>query len=381
MTIRTTLSDELGIEHPIYAFTVHKEVAAAVSRAGGLGVLGALRFSPEELEEELTWIDEHVDGKPYGVDVVMPAAYAGADISEPDQLLQQLQAMIPEEHRRFVEGVLEQHGVPPLPDGEQVRELLGWTDATARPQVDIALSHPICLLANALGPPPKDIVEQAHRRGVKVAALVGKVEQALAQMEVGVDVIVAQGTEAAGHTGEVSSLVLWPDVVDAVHPRPVLAAGGIGTGRQMAAALALGTQGAWTGSIWLTVEEADVPDIVRRKLFAAGSRDTVRTRAWTGKPARLLRTAWTDAWDDPANPKPLQMPLQFFLTAEATHRIFRAENEELIGMPVGQIVSRMNELRKTQDVVTEMARECEETIARLQTMVSALVGRGSSPPS
>jgi NAD(P)H-dependent flavin oxidoreductase YrpB (nitropropane dioxygenase family) len=375
VSIRTPLSDELGIEHPIYAFTVHKEVAAAVSRAGGLGVLGALRFSPEELDEELTWIDEHVDGKPYGVDVVMPAAYAGADISDPEELLRQLQGMIPAGHKEFVERVLSDHGVPPLPDGEQVRELLGWTDATARPQVEIALAHPICLLANALGPPPEDVVDQAHAKGVKVAALVGKVEQALAQVEVGVDVIVAQGTEAAGHTGEVSSLVLWPDVVDAVHPRPVLAAGGIGTGRQMAAALAVGTQGAWTGSIWLTVEEADVPDIVRRKLFAAGSRDTVRTRAWTGKPARLLRTAWTEAWDDPANPKPLQMPLQFFLTAEATHRIFRAENEELIGMPVGQIVSRMNELRKTEDVVREMARECEETIARLQSLVSERIPR------
>ena len=375
LSIRTPLSEELGIEHPIYAFTVHKEVAAAVSRAGGLGVLGALRFSPEELDEELTWIDEHVDGRPYGVDVVMPAAYAGAGIDDPEQLVQQLQTMIPEEHRAFVERVLAEHGVPPLPDGEPVRELLGWTDATARPQVDVALKHPICLLANALGPPPKDVVDLAHEHGVKVAALVGKVEQARAQVEVGVDVIVAQGTEAAGHTGEVASMVLWPDVVDAVAPRPVLGAGGIGTGRQMAAALALGTQGAWTGSIWLTVEEADVPDVVRRKLIAAGSRDTLRTRAWTGKPARLLRTAWTDAWDDPENPKPLQMPLQFFLTAEATHRIFRSENEELIGMPVGQIVSRMNEIRRTEDVVREMARECEETLARLHSLVGERLGQ------
>jgi NAD(P)H-dependent flavin oxidoreductase YrpB (nitropropane dioxygenase family) len=368
MSIRTPLSEELGIEHPIYAFTVHKEVVAAVSRAGGLGVLGALRFSPEELEQELMWMDEHVDGKPYGVDVVMPASYAGAGIGDLGELMEQLQGMIPAEHREFVERVLSDHGVPPLPEGEQVRELLGWTDTTARPQVDVALSHPISLLANALGPPPKDIVDLAHEHGVKVAALVGKVEQALAQVEVGVDVIVAQGTEAAGHTGEVASMVLWPDVVDAVAPRPVLGAGGIGTGRQMAAALALGTQGAWTGSIWLTVEEADVPEVLRRKLIAAGSRDTLRTRTWTGKPARLLRTGWTDAWEDPANPKPLQMPLQWFLTAEAQHRIFRSENEELIGMPVGQIVSRMNEIRKTEDVVRDMARECEETLALLKSL-------------
>src|SRR2546423_13978451 len=155
MSIRTPLSDELGIEHPIYAFTVHKEVAAAVSRAGGLGVLGALRFSPEELEKELAWIDEHVDGKPYGVDVVMPAAYAGADISDPDQLLQQLQSMIPEEHRRFEGGVLEQTGDPPLPDGEQGREVVGGSGPTTRPQGHLALAPPLCHLANAQGPPPK----------------------------------------------------------------------------------------------------------------------------------------------------------------------------------------------------------------------------------
>jgi NAD(P)H-dependent flavin oxidoreductase YrpB (nitropropane dioxygenase family) len=373
--MKTRASEMFGIDLPIFAFSHCRDVVAAVSKAGGLGVLGALAFSPEQLEIELNWIDEHVDGKPYGVDVVMPASYAGAGIGDLGELMEQLQGMIPEEHREFVERVLTEHGVPPLPEGEQVRELLGWTDTTARPQVDVALAHPICLLANALGPPPKDIVDLAHEHGVKVAALVGKVEQALAQVEVGVDVIVAQGTEAAGHTGEVASMVLWPDVVDAVAPRAVLGAGGIGTGRQMAAALALGTQGAWTGSIWLTVEEADVPDAVRRKLIAAGSRDTLRTRTWTGKPARLLRTGWTDAWEDPANPKPLQMPLQWFLTAEAQHRIFRSENEDLIGMPVGQIVSRMNEIRKTEDVVRDMVTECEETLARLRSLVGERVSQ------
>jgi NAD(P)H-dependent flavin oxidoreductase YrpB (nitropropane dioxygenase family) len=374
MAIRTRATEMFGMEHPIFAFSVHKEVVAAVSNAGGFGVLGALRFTPDELDAELTWVDKEVNGKPYGVDVVMPASYAGADIGDTGQLLSQLQEMIPEEHRRFVEETLSNYGVPALPPEEaDIRGLLGWTDATARPQVDVSLSHPIRLLANALGPPPEDVVEEAHRHDVPVAALVGSAKHARKQVDVGVDVIVAQGTEAAGHCGEISSMVLIPEVVDAVHPAPVLAAGGIGTGRQMAAGLALGAEGAWTGSLWLTVEEADLSPMVKRKLLEADSKSTVRTRAWTGKPARLLRTAWTDAWDDPNNPKPLQMPLQFLLTAEAQHRIFKYESEPLAGMPVGQIVGKMTEILPSAEVIRRLAAECEDTLARLQSLMGERV--------
>ena len=371
MAIRTRATEMFGMEHPIFAFSVHKEVVAAVTNAGGFGVLGALRFSPDELDAELTWIDKEVNGKPYGVDVVMPASYAGADIGDTGQMLAQLQEMIPEEHRRFVEETLAGHGVPPLPPEEaDIRGLLGWTDVTARPQVDVSLSHPIRLLANALGPPPEDVVEEAHRHGVPVAALVGSAKHARKQVDVGVDIIVAQGTEAAGHCGEIAAMVLIPEVVDAVHPAPVLAAGGIGTGRQMAAGLALGAEGAWTGSVWLTVEEADLSPLVKQKLLDADSKSTVRTRAWTGKPARLLRTAWTDAWDEPENPKPLQMPLQWLLTAEAQHRMFKYEREaeELVGMPVGQIVGKMTEILPSSEVIRRLATECEDTLTRLREL-------------
>jgi hypothetical protein len=226
--MRTRVTEMFGIELPIFAFSHCRDVVAAVSRAGGMGVLGALYFTPEELELELKWIDEHVDGKPYGVDVVMPAAYEGADlgVDSPADLVAKLQAMIPEGHRAFVENLLARHGVPPLSgDAEPGRLLLGWTDATGRPQVETALRHPIALLANALGPPPRDIVEQAHAHGVKVAALASTPRHAIKQVEVGVDVVVAQGTEAGGHTGEISTMVLVPQVVDAVAPIPVLAAG------------------------------------------------------------------------------------------------------------------------------------------------------------
>src|SRR6266487_1667869 len=353
--MHTRLCDDLGIDLPIFAFSHCRDVVAAVSRAGGMGVLGALAFSPDQLEVELRWIDEHVDSRPYGVDVVVPASSAAGGMGGPD-LAAQLEAMIPESHRRYVAEILERYGVPELPpDVPRPRGLLGWTGDAARSQVEIALAHPIALLASALGPPPPEVVAHAHARGVKVAALVGTAEQARKQVAAGVDVVVAQGTEAGGHTGEIATLVLVPDVVDAVAPVPVLAAGGIGDGRQVAAVLALGAQGAWIGSIWLTTTESDVSPVVRDKLLRAGSRDTVRSRALTGKPARLLRTPWTDAWDDPSGPGALPMPLQFMLTAEAQLRIGRSGNEALAGSPVGQIVGRMNTVRSTRDVVFDLA--------------------------
>ena len=371
--MHTEVCDTFGIEFPIFAFSHCRDVVAAVSRAGGMGVLGALAFTPEQLEVELRWIDEHAGGRPYGVDVVMPASTA-ADGMDADGLEAALQAAIPEGHRRFVEEVLARYGVPPLPEDQPApRGLLGWVGDTARSQVTVALSHPIALLANALGPPPPDVVAQAHDHGVRVAALVGDAAQARKQVDVGVDLIVAQGTEAGGHTGEISTLVLVPDVVDAVAPVPVLAAGGIGDGRQVAAALALGAKGAWTGSIWLTVAEADTPPLIRDKLLRAGPRDTVRSRSLTGKPARLLRTAWTDAWDDPNGPGTLPMPLQFLLTVEAQHRIGRHEVEALAGMPVGQIVGRMNSVRSTQEVVFDMVDQAVRTIEELGRQMSAAV--------
>ncbi|WP_084962042.1 NAD(P)H-dependent flavin oxidoreductase [Thermoactinospora rubra] len=361
--MRTRVTDMLGIEFPIFAFSHCRDVVAAVSRAGGMGVLGALYFTPEELEVELKWIDEHVDGRPYGVDVVMPASYAGAEFGAED-LVGRLQAMIPEGHRRFVEDLLERHGVPPLSGGEPGKVLLGWTDVTARPQVEVALRHPIALLANALGPPPADVVKLAHEHGVKVAALASTPRHAIKQVEVGVDIVVAQGTEAGGHTGEITTMVLVPQVVDAVDV-PVLAAGGIGDGRQMAAGMALGAEGVWTGSIWLTVEEADTPELARRRILQATSRDTVRSRSWTGKPARLLKNEWTDAWESPGSPGTLPMPLQFMLVSDALRRIGRSEAAELATFPAGQIIGTMNQVKSAKDVVFEMVSEYAETMERL----------------
>ncbi len=371
-SIKTPLCEELGIEVPLFAFSKAPAVVAAVSRAGGMGVLGAVAYSVDQLRDALDWVDAHVDGMPYGVDVVMPAKYEGAGQGTLDPA--QLEAMISPRHRAFIEDLLARHEVPPLPAGEDSwHHLLAWTEQTTRPQVDLALGRNIKLLANALGPPPKDIVERAHARGIKVAALTGRPEHAQKHVANGVDIIVAQGTEAGGHCGEISTMVLIPEIVDAVGDIPVLAAGGIGCGRQIAAALALGAQGAWTGSIWLTAAESDVIPRLKDKLVAATSTDTVRSRALTGKPARQLKSGWSDAWDDPKNPGTLPMPLQFMATADATSRIFRhaehggapSDPHALLTSPVGQIVGRMNAIRPVAEIMDGLVRELRETIRRL----------------
>ncbi len=363
--MRTDLCDVFGIEYPIFAFTPSEHVAAAVSKAGGLGVLGCVRFNEaDELDRTLTWLDENTDGRPYGVDVVMPMKLP-TEGSAVD-----LQAMIPPEHISFVERTLQQLGVPPLPEGEGRDGVLGWLHSVARSHVDIALAHRPVLIANALGSPPVDVIEHAHAHGVKVAALAGAPKHAVSHVRNGVDIIVAQGYEAGGHTGEIASMVLTPDIVDAVGPDvPVLAAGGIGSGRQVAAALALGAQGAWTGSLWLTVEEYDLSrgTGIRDALLYATSSDTVRTRVYTGKPARLLKTKWTEAWDAEDAPEPLPMPLQNLLVAQAHNRMNSGDDPETIAMPAGQIVGRTNKVRPVAEVMADLISEYEATVARLKS--------------
>jgi NAD(P)H-dependent flavin oxidoreductase YrpB (nitropropane dioxygenase family) len=374
--MRTPVCDLLGIEFPILAFSHCRDVVAAVSRAGGMGVLGAVAFSPERLEVELDWIEEHTGGRPYGVDLLVPATYVGSDEGGLDA--PKLADLIPEEHRRFVDDLLDRYGVPPLPEDERLSSgagLLSWSHKGAQPLLDVALSRPgIRLIANALGPAPDFMVEAAHARDVPVAGLVGKRVHAERQKTAGVDVIVAQGYEAGGHTGEVATMVLVPEVVDAVGDTPVLAAGGIATGRQIAASMALGAQGVWCGSVWLTTEEAETHPVVKEKFLAATSSDTVRSRASTGKPARQLRSAWTDEWEDPANPKPLPMPLHGMLIAEAQLRMSRsaASNDgarRLVNYFVGQAVGQMNQVKPAAQVVLDMVEEFIEAAERVGGLV------------
>jgi NAD(P)H-dependent flavin oxidoreductase YrpB (nitropropane dioxygenase family) len=370
--VRTSLCDTLGIDLPIVGFTPSEHVAAAISKAGGLGVLGCVRFNDAaELEKVLCWMDENTGGKPYGVDIVMPAKIPAEGTS------MDLSKLIPDEHRSFVERTLQQLGVPELPEDVDERAgVLGWLHSVARSHVEVALKHPIKLIANALGSPPVDVIEQVHAKGVPVAALAGKAEHAVRHVENGVDIVVAQGYEAGGHTGEIASMVLIPEIVDAVGDRvPVLAAGGIGSGRQVAAALALGASGVWMGSFWLATEEylQTMGDsaAMQEALVKAGSSDTVRTRIYTGKPARLLKTRWTEAWSAPDAPSPLPMPLQNLLVSHAHNRIHLSKDPTVVSMPVGQIVGRMDRVRPVADVVAELVRGYEEAVTCLRNASAA----------
>ena len=366
--MRTAICDQLGIAHPIFAFTPSEHVAAAVSRAGGLGVLGCVRFNEaDELDAVLSWMDENADGKPYGVDVVMPAKIPEEGTAT------DLGKYIPERHRRFVDDTLHKLGVPPLPaEGDPAAAgVLGWLHSVARSHVDVALKHPIRLIANALGSPPEDVIDLAHAHDVPLAALAGKAKHARSHVDNGVDIVIAQGTEAGGHTGEIATMVLVPEIADAVGTGAhVLAAGGIGSGRKIAAALALGASGVWMGSYWLTTSEYQLGtgDAVQRALVAAGSDQTVRARIYSGKPARLLKTKWTEAWAEEDAPEPLPMPLQNLLVSEAHQRIAAANDPEVVAMPVGQIVGRMNAVRPVAEVFEELLTEFDETVQRLDKL-------------
>ena len=360
--MHTPLCDQIGIEFPIFAFTHCRDVVVAVSKAGGFGVLGAVGFTPEQLEIELKWIDEHIGDHTYGVDIVIPNKYEGMDANlSADELAKMLQDMVPQEHLDFAKKILTDHGVPlTAEDNESTLQLLGWTEATATPQVEVALKHPkMTLIANALGTPPRDMIEHIHAEGRKVAALCGSPSQARKHADAGVDIIIAQGGEAGGHSGEVGSIVLWPQVVKEVAPVPVLAAGGIGSGQQIAAALALGAQGAWTGSQWLMVEEAENTPVQQAAYVKAGSRDTVRSRSFTGKPARMLRNDWTEAWENPENPKPLGMPLQFMVSGIAVAATNKYPNEsvDVAFNPVGQVVGQFEKVEKTSAVIERWVQE------------------------
>jgi NAD(P)H-dependent flavin oxidoreductase YrpB (nitropropane dioxygenase family) len=373
--VRTAFTELVGVAQPLVGFSRSPGVVAEVSRAGGLGVLAATAYAPDELEAQLAWIEERTGGAPYGVDLLVPAATRGAEGRE---LVADLRAQIPQEHRDFVAALLRRHDLDPaavaaVPGADSTAAAVAPRGVEAL--LDVTFAHPVALVANALGPPPPAMVERAHAAGVVVASLVGRREHAERQLAAGVDVLVAQGTEAGGHTGTIATTVLTPEVVEVAGGVPVLAAGGIASGDQLAAALALGAAGAWCGSVWLSTTEDITPDAVKRKLLHAGSHGTVRSRARTGKPARQLRSAWHDAWEARDAPEPLPMQQQVLLAKDVWAVIDAAAEEghegalALESFFVGQVVGGLSRLRPTADVVADLVTGCER---RLRALVACL---------
>lgn len=369
--MKTEICDQFGIDFPLFAFSHCRDVVAAVTNAGGFGVLGGVAFRPDQLDQELTWIDEQVKGKPYGVDIIVPAKYEGKG---ENLSFGQLAERIPEEFHSFVRELLAAHDIDVDDEPRIAPSSLGGN--TGESLLEISLNHPIKLMANALGVPPDYMIEAGKQTGIPVAALVGAKEHAIKQVNAGVDLIVAQGTEAGGHCGEVTTLVLIPEVIEAMAELgksvPVLAAGGIVTGRQMAASVALGAAGAWTGSVWLTTEEAETAPHTVQKMLAATSRDTVRSTGRTGKPARQLVSEWTDAWQpNPAGHQTLPLPLQNMLAEPVIRRIdvLAAQGhpgaQALATYFVGQGVGLMNKVKPAREVVREFIEDYLAATERL----------------
>jgi|TARA_Y100000816_G_scaffold139561_1_gene98858 NAD(P)H-dependent flavin oxidoreductase YrpB (nitropropane dioxygenase family) len=378
--MNSKICELLDIEFPLVAFTHCRDVVVAVSKAGGCGVLGAVGMSPEQLEKELKWIDDHIDGKPYGVDVLIPNKMV--DQSEKFDA-DKLKNMIPQEYADYRADILENHDI----EAAELRTIdtAGSSFAQntkadgAKALLDVAFSHPIKLIANALGVPPDWMLEMGKQNDVKVAALLGTAQHAINQVKAGVDILVVSGTEAGGHCGSVSTMVLIPEVHKAIQPYgdvPILAAGGIVTGQQMAAAMAMGASGAWCGSVWLTTVESEVPPVIKEKMVAANSSETVRSRSRTGKHSRQLVSPWTDAWESDKAPDPLPMPLQPMVAEPALQKVNKlAEGghegaRELSTYWVGQGVGLMNATISASDVVQEFKQDFISAYERLTNFVN-----------
>jgi NAD(P)H-dependent flavin oxidoreductase YrpB (nitropropane dioxygenase family) len=370
--MQTEFCKKLGIEVPIFAFTHCRDVVVAVSKAGGIGVLGAVGYSPAQLKDELDWIDAHIGDHIYGVDTAIPQKYEGMGEMDPAKLVEMLQAAIPEQHRKFADQLLADHGVPELA-GEDDEVTLSFSEAQGQLLVDEALTRPKCrMIVNALGTPPATIIEQVHASGRLIGALAGRLKHGIKHQAAGLDFIVCQGSEGGGHAGEVTSMVLWPQMVDAVAPLPVLAAGGIGNGRQILAAMSMGAAGVWMGSMWLNATEAAAEPAQRESYLNASSEDTVRSRAWTGKTARMLKNEWTEAWERADTPDPLPMPLQGYLTFDAVRRTHKyagsGDCQKVAFNPIGQVVGQINETESCRDIVFRLLTEYSEALDHVQSI-------------
>ncbi len=347
--LHNSLCERLGSELPIFGFTHSLDAAIAVTRSGGIGIWGATRSTPEEIEAGVTRMAAELGDLPYGLDLVIPPGMPERDNRS------EIEAAIPDEHRRFVASLRDKYGVPD--DGEAgMRSRFVRSEDMARRQVEVVIDSGISVLALGIGS-PEWVIGPAKERGKTLVSLVGQPKHAEAALRAGADILVAQGTDAGAHTGPVGTFSLVPQIVDLAGDVPVVAAGGVATGRHIAAALAMGAVGVWIGTAWLFCAEEHLEPQVLDKLIAGGSADAVISRADSGKTLRQIRTAWSDEWSSPGAPEPLKMPYQDILVGDLLGQIDRHEIAPLMHSPVGQSVAYFDAPTTVADVMARLERE------------------------
>ena len=355
---QTRLSRKLGLDCPIFGFAHSAPVVAAICNAGGFGVLGATRHTPEEIEHELAWIRAQVGKRPFGVNLVLP------DGMPEDNDRAAIEAKLPATHLEFVRGIYEKYSVPAATKpGERSRFVR--SNEVAQQQLESVLRSDVNLLACGIGS-PVEVIESAKAAGKLVLALVGSPKHARRALAKPIDILVAQGYDAGAHTGTIGTYSLVPQIVDLAGDIPVLAAGGVATGRHINAALAMGAEGVWMGTAWLTTEEHKIPDLLLQKLLKAGSDDTVISRADSGKTLRQIRSAWSEEWASPQAPIPLKMPYQDILVGDLLGAIDEHLMAPLMHSPAGQSIAYFNNLTTVADVMEKLMRESSVGMERLR---------------
>lgn len=364
-SFRTPVCDRLGIRTPIFGFSHELDVVAAICAAGGFGVFGVARDDPARIPEKLAELRERVGDAPFGVDLMLPPGVP--ERSDPDDVARQ----IPEGHRRFVEELGRKYDVP-----KATRETFFTSFVRSRElfeqQIEAVLASDADLVATAIGVPP-EVIARARSAGKTTLSLIGSPRHARAAMAAGVEILVAQGYDAGGHTGPIGTMSLVPQIVEMARPAgiPVIAAGGIATGSQLLAALAMGAQGAWLGTAWLAARENHTQRTLLRKLIDAGSEDTVITRAHSGKPCRVVRSAWSDEWSAPGAPPPLPMPYHQALTGELLAAVEEHDVAPLVYEATGQGVAWIRHEESVADIVARLEREMGESWAALRRIAAS----------
>ena len=357
--------DQLGIEYPIFGFAHDVATVAAISKAGGYGVYGATRRFPQEIEAELADIKIRVGDAPFGVDLVLPPGMPEHNSRAA------IEAEIPPEHKAFVDGLIERYNVPPATEPGMRTRFIRSAEIEEE-QIRTVLDSEVNMFACGIGA-PGPVIREAKARDKITLALIGSPHHVPRALAAGVDMIVAQGYDAGAHTGPIGTYSLVPQIVDAAGEVPVLVAGGVATGRHIAAALAMGAQGVWMGTAWLLSEEhqGHMHPVNTEKLIAAGSGDTVITRSESGKTFRQVRTAWSQEWEAADAPEPLKMPYQDVLVGDLLGAIEEHDIEPLIHSGAGQSVGYFNEVKPVDTIMQKLVSEATDTLNQMTGFVKA----------